>query len=293
METAVEQGASVQDALRNLAETDTEKFSAFFRKARKLYPVDVAQACLCYLAQKGLDTAGQKMAFWLMAEVKYWKVLFEPSALPLETASKAAMALAKADPHFLNKFLKETESLTLTPQLLRALSLAPATSGSALMPWLKKMLQQADDRVRSRAVKLLCEIRPNKSQIERQMLDENARVRANAIEGLWNLKTSEATEIFRAALDDGNHRVVGNALVGLHLQGAPDAFAKIAENCQSSQAAVRRAMAWCLGFIRDERGIALLQTLSRDAAPVVRSRALRSLLALQPPEAIREERNGE
>ena len=284
MEAEVEQGVSVKDALQNLANTDTEKFSAFFRKVRKLFPAEVAQACLCYVAQKGLDTAGQKMAFWLAAEVKYVKVLLEPSALPFETAAKAAAALVRADPHFLNKFVKEVEHLTLTPQLLRALSLAPAAGDSVLMPWLKKMTQHTDDRVRSRAVKLLCEIRPNRGQIERQMLDENARVRANAIEALWNLKTAEATEIFKAALSDSNHRVVGNALVGLHLQGSPEAFAKIAENCQSPHVAVRRAMAWCLGFIRDERGLALLQTLSKDAAPVVRNRALRSLLALQPAE---------
>ena len=269
MET-IEQGVSVQEALRNLANTDAEKFAAFFRKARKLFPAEVTQASLCDPSQ-GLDDAGQKMALWLVAEVKYLKVFVDPSSLPLETASKASVALVKADPHFLSKFLKEVEPLTLTPQILRALSLAPTTGDSALMPWLKKLTHHRDDRVRSRAVKLLCEIRPNKDQIERQMLDENARVRANAIEALWNLKTPESAEIFKSALTDTNHRVVGNALVGLHLQGSPDAFAKITELCQSPQVAVRRAMAWCLGYIQDERGLALLQTLSKDAAPVVRT----------------------
>lgn len=280
----VEQEVTVQDALRDMAGADPEKFAAFFKKVRKTFPMEVTLACLCYIAQKGLDTVGQKMAFWLVAETKYLKVLLDPSALPLETASKAAAALIKADPQFLSKFLKEVEPLTLSPQILRALSLAPATADSALMPWLKKTTQHADDRIRSRAVKLLCEIRPNKGQLERQMLDENPRVRANAIEALWNLKTAEVTEIFKAALNDSNHRVVGNALIGLHLQGSPEAFKKIGELCQSPNVAVRRAMAWCLGYISDERGIALLQTLSQDAAPVVRNRAMRSLLAMQPEE---------
>ena len=96
MEAVVEQGVSVQDALQNLAGTDAEKFSAFFRKARKLFPAEVAQACLCYLAQKGLDGSGQKMALWLAAEVKYLKILFDPSALPFETASTATTALDEA-----------------------------------------------------------------------------------------------------------------------------------------------------------------------------------------------------
>jgi HEAT repeat protein len=282
---SVEQAVSVQDALRNMASADAEKFSAFFRKARKMYPLEVTQECLLYLAQKGLDTAGQKMAFWLAAEAKYFKTLFDTNGLPLEAVAKATQALMKADPHFLSKFLKEVEALTLTPQILRALSLAPTNGDNALLPWLKKLSQHRDDRIRSHAVKLVCEIRPNKDQIEQQMLDENPRVRANAIEAIWNLKSVEATEIFKAALNDSNHRVVGNALVGLHLQGAPEAFEKMTELCQSPNMAVRRAMAWCLGYIRDERGVALLQNLSKDAVPAVRNRALRSLLALQPGEA--------
>ena len=47
---------------------------------------------------------------------------------------------------------------------------------------------------------MLCEIRPSKNQIDRQMLDENARVRAYAIEALWKLQTVEATEIFKPRL---------------------------------------------------------------------------------------------
>jgi HEAT repeat protein len=283
MESVDQTAASVQEALQNLPGSDAERLSALFRKARKTFPSEVTQACLCYLAQKGLDASGQKMALWLAAEVKYLKVLFDPTALPAETASKAVAALLKADPQFLSRLLKDVGALTSTPQLLRALSLA--TADSAPLPWLKKIAQHPDDHVRSRAVKLLCEIRPDKGQIEKQMLDDNARVRANAIEALWNLKTAEATEIFESALTDVNHRVVANALVGLHLQGWPEAFVKIAELCQSQQVPVRRAMAWCLGHIQDERGITLLQTLSKDPAPVVRNRALRSLLALQPGES--------
>ena len=176
------------------------------------------------------------------------------------------------------------DTLTVTPQVVRALNIAPVTADSALMPWVKKLTQHSDDRIRSRAVKLLCEIRPNKAQIERQMLDENPRVQANAIEVLWHTKTVEARDLFKAAQADTNHRVVGNALIGLYLQGSPEALGQMAQLCESPQVAVRRAMAWCLGFIQDERGIPLLQMLSKDASPVVRNRALRSLLALQPQE---------
>ena len=238
METS-QSGVSVQDALFNTAAADSENFAVLFRKIRKMYPSEVTLACLSYLAQKGLDGAGQKMALWLAAETKYLKVLFETNALPPESVTKASAALIKADPQFLAKFLKEVDTLTVTPQVLRALSIAPVTADSALMPWVKKLTQHTDDRIRSRAVKLLCEIRPNKAQIERQMLDENPRVRANAIEVLWHTKTVEARDLFKAALADTNHRVVGNALIGLYLQGSPDALNKMGELCASEQVAVR------------------------------------------------------
>jgi HEAT repeat protein len=48
----------------------------------------------------------------------------------------------------------------------------------------------------------------------------------------------------------------------------------------------RSAMAWALGCIADERGIPALQCLSKDPSVIVRKRALRSLLALQPEEAV-------
>jgi HEAT repeat protein len=81
-----------------------------------------------------------------------------------------------------------------------------------------------------------------------------------------------------------NHRVIGNALVGLHLQGDPSALARLIELSDSSDPHFRVAMAWCFGFIRDESTIPLLYRLSQDSSVVVRKRALRSLLALQPPE---------
>ena len=280
---AAQPDVSVQDELfSHAAGNDAENFAAFFRKIRKTCPMEATRACLCYLAQKGLDAAGQKMALWLASEVPYCKVLFDNSALPLEIAAKATSALVKADPQFPAKFRKEAEALLHTPQILRALSLLPAISSNGLLPWLHKLNEHVDERVRSRAVKLLCELRPIKSQLEQLLRDDNARVRANAIEALWNKKTTEAAELFKAALNDTNHRVVCNALVGLHLQGDAEALVKIGELCQSPQIAVRRSMAWCLGFIADPRGIPLLQTLSKDATPVVRHRALRSLQALQP-----------
>jgi HEAT repeat protein len=284
MET-VQQGTSVQDALWTTANGNLEQFTVIFGRMRKMFPDEVTDACLRYIAEKGLDPAGQSMAFWLSLNTRYFKVLFDPNALPLEVACKAVAALKRADSQLMGKFLKAGEQTTLPMWLLRALNLIPTLADyTALLPWLRRLTQQSDERVKSRAAKLLCELRPNKSQIERQLQDENPRVRANVIEALWNSTIPEASAIFKAATADANHRIVGNALVGLHLLGDPSAVPKMIELCESPEVLFRSAMAWCLGFIREERGIPTLQSLSKDPSVIVRKRALRSLLAMQPAE---------
>jgi HEAT repeat protein len=120
------------------------------------------------------------------------------------------------------------------------------------------------------------------------MQSDDPRVRAHAIEGLWYWRTAEATELFEAAASDVNHRVVGSALVGLYMQDDPCAFAKMIELSESAAPSMRAAMAWCLGFIKDERAIPSLYRLAKDASAMVRKRALRSLLALQPNDTATE-----
>jgi HEAT repeat protein len=48
-------------------------------------------------------------------------------------------------------------------------------------------------------------------------------------------------------------------------------------------------MAWCLGFIRDERCVPALQRLLKDPSVIVRKRASRSLLMLERSESISEQ----
>ena len=98
-----------------------------------------------------------------------------------------------------------------------------------MLPWLRQLSNHDDQRIRSLSVKQLCQLRPNKALIERQMRSSDPRVRANAIEALWHSKTSDAKELFTTAAADPHHRVVANALVGLHFQGDNSAFTRMTE----------------------------------------------------------------
>jgi hypothetical protein len=225
------------------------------------------------------------MAFWLSLNTRYLRVLFNPNVLPIEVAEKALVALTKTDAQIMPRFLEAAEQITNSGRILHVLRLVPILGDyTLLLPWLRTLSQQADNRVKSCAVKLLCETRPHKVFISRQMHDENPRVRANVVEALWNWHDREASEVFEAAAADAHHRVVANALVGLYLNGDPSALRRMIKLSHSYDPGFRAAMAWSLGAIKDERGAPALQWLSKDRSVMVRKRALRSLLALEPEE---------
>lgn len=284
--TQTPKGISIPDALESMAGDSLEKFTLYFARLRKMFPDEVAEACLWFIASRELTAASRSMAFWLSSQGTYVNILFESEAVPADVGCKALAVLKTVDDSFPIRFLKTAEQTSSPPSILRALSLVPSLGdGSVLIPWLRRLSLHKDARVQSRAIKLLCELRPNKALIERQMLSSDVRVRANTIEALWNSRTPEATEHFKLAASDPHHRVVGNALVGLHLQGDPTALAKMIEHSQNPDPLVRAAMAWCFGFIQDDRTLPLLYDLSKDVSVVVRKRALRSLLALQKDES--------
>jgi HEAT repeat protein len=221
------------------------------------------------------------MSRWLVGEGKYFEAIFDLTALPVEAAAKALVPLRDSDLHFFPNFISAASALQSPAQILRALSLLPALGDySALLPLLRTLGRHPDHRVRSKAVKLLCQLRPNKSLIERQMLSTDTRVRANAIEALWHVQTAEAREILRSAVADSNHRVVANALVGLHLQHDGSAIETMIRLAAHSDALFRTAMAWAFGFILDPRARPTLEHLAQDPSGMVKKRALQSLLSL-------------
>jgi HEAT repeats len=278
-----QQGVSIPDVLANLAGGSADNFNLHFTRLRKMFPEEVAEACLGFIASRELTPAARSMALWVSSQDRYVHVLFESDALPVEVACCALAALRTVDDSFLSKFRKATDQISSSPSILRALNLVPSLGDySVLVPWLRKLSEHDDDRVKSRAVKLLCELRPNKPLIERQMQSDSPRVRANAIEALWRSRTPEAKYLFNMAIYDPNHRVVGNALVGLHLQDDPAALSKMIELSSSPDPLVRSAMAWCFAYVQDPRVVPVLGVLSKDPSVIVRKRALRSLFALQP-----------
>lgn len=277
---------TINERLGVLASSDLGEFRQFFRRLRKLFPEQAAEACLLYIASHGLDPASRSMVFWLSGDHRYVSVLLDPHSLPSDMAAKAVGVVKEIDQEFLLKFVKAVTPLTAAPRIMRALALVPAIGDySILIPWLRKLSQNPDLKVRSRSSKLLCELRPNKGLIERQMHSDDARIRASAIETLWNSRSEDARQLFHMGVGDPHHRVVGNALVGLYLMGDTSALDTMAELCAHKDHLFRAAMAWAMGHVKDPRAIPTLQELTHDASLVVRKRALSSLLILESVKA--------
>ena len=77
---------------------------------------------------------------------------------------------------------------------------------------LLKLMRAPDQRLRSKTIILFCHARRNRQWTERQMSDEESRIRANAVEGPWGVNSPAARAVMKEAWQDVDHRVAANAM---------------------------------------------------------------------------------
>lgn len=221
------------------------------------------------------------MLSWLIADGRYLNILLDPDFLSLDEARRVSVIMREADSGFFLKFEGLTSAANAEHDLRRlerALHLFGETGTSnVLFPWLRSLTNHPDQRIRSKAVKSFCALRPNPALVEKQLKSEDARVRANAIEALWGMPGVQVIPIFRETLSDPNHRVVVNALVGLHFHHPEEALEKLLRLCDHPGSLFRAAAAWGLGRIADRRAIPALKALAEDTSDMVRERAAKVL----------------
>ena len=286
----------LEETLLHLAKTDPSKFRILCRRIREASPErldraceQIARTCIREIGTQGKDSDARLMLSWLIADGRYLNMLLDPDFLTLEEAHRVSQVMREADSGFFLKFEGLT-STTSTEQELRRLERAlhlfgEAGTSNVLFPWLRRLTNHPDQRIRSKAVKSFCALRPNPAVVEKQLKSSDARVRANAIEALWGMPALEVIPIFRDALNDPSHRVVVNALVGLHFHRPEEALERLMKLCSHSVPLFRAAAAWGLGRIADQRAIPALKILIEDGSAVVRERASKVLETFSATEA--------
>jgi HEAT repeat protein len=272
---------SPREMFQNLAESDLAGFTAFFRSLREEFPQEAVRCCLRYLATHELDHAARRMITWL-TWVRYMPSLLDEEILSVSEAAHVAEILRQSDPQFFVGLCRLTDDPQSDwKQVSRALTLAGSLGDpNVLIPWMRGLTRHPNERIRSKAVKGMCEIRTNKALIERQLQSDDARVRANAIEAVWHSNNPDAEGLFRSALSDPHHRVVANALVGLYYKNDSTALEKMIELTKHPSPDFRAAMAWALGHIGDAKARPALEELTTDPVLRIRVRATRTLAAL-------------
>lgn len=149
--------------------------------------------------------------------------------------------------------------------------------GSRLLPMLIQLLRKSDVHVRSKVALMLG--RGNR-QVAWAMDDPDPRVRANAVESLWEAEHGTALRAFWKAVHDCNNRVVGNALLGLLRFGEESAIAPLNQMLTHRSAQFRATAAWVMGQSADARHQPTLERMMADPDEDVRRNAHLSLSLL-------------
>jgi hypothetical protein len=165
----------------------------------------------------------------------------------------------------------------------RALDVVSRTSAvGCLTAFIVQLLRRTDRRVRSKAALLLGKASGNSALLyDRFIAESDPRVRANLIEGFWEVEAPGKSEVLWKAARDENHRVVANALVGLNAMGDGGAAAQLEKLSAHESPLMRAAVAWAMGVTEDRRyGEILTRMFKEDCSGPKRS-ALRALVRIR------------
>jgi hypothetical protein len=165
----------------------------------------------------------------------------------------------------------------------RALDVVARTAAvSRLTAFIIQLLRRPDRRIRSKAALLLGQASGNSALLyDRFLAEPDPRVRANLIEGFWEVEASGKSEVLWKATRDENHRVVANALVGLCAMNESDAPVHLEKLAAHASPQMRAAAAWAMGVIQDGRYGAILTRMFKEDSGAPKRNALRALIRIR------------
>jgi hypothetical protein len=123
----------------------------------------------------------------------------------------------------------------------------------------------------------------------RRLESGGPEVRAGVVQGMWGLNTPEARRTMRKCLQDANHRVVGNAVFGLHLLQEPDIPHLVERMMGDERPPFRATAAWLVGQIGAAQFSGLLARARYDRDASVRLAAKQAMVTARQSVRTREE----
>jgi hypothetical protein len=152
-----------------------------------------------------------------------------------------------------------------------------------VMPILTNLLRSSNAFIRSKAAPLIIRTIRNPQWLRDLVLDEDPRVRSNAVEAFLTVTPlPEERETLRKMVSDPNHRVAATTLVVLHLHGEQETTEeRLLEMSGHADPLFRASAAWAMGKTGNPRFLADLQRMVREETGDVKRMAFLSCVSLR------------
>jgi hypothetical protein len=285
-----------EDAFLEHLVDDIQSSSALFKRdVRRLLEKDPAAffPSACRILRTSLERPGAaSLLDVLWSSALLLSSLIDPNVLSLCKATAFAKRWVAFDPTLDAKLLHlgfpfENDDAILGGDLVRPKRtldiVAELPPNRHILLTLAKLLRNPDPNIRSKAALLYARASNNPEWVRKMLADPDARVRANAVEGLWETRTEAAGAVFKEAALDPDHRVAANALVGLHLNGQTgvDVMGALHGMTRKPEPMARASAAFAMGRTNDASYAPMLECLLKDGDQSVRGQALQALIRIR------------
>jgi hypothetical protein len=243
--------------------------------------------------QKGGDTAGHKYLITLLLQNGFLvEDLYDPEVFTKELSIGLALRIARIEPQFdsmLARLLpgRDGGSPAVEGKVAeRVLDLLEATStGARIVPLIAHLTRHSDIRLRSKAVLLIGQRLQNARATEALLNEPDTRVRASAVEALWEAVDSPSIRaVLWQALKDPANRVAGNAIYGLYCLRQQEVIPHLLKMGADGRPLHRSTAAWVMGMTGDPRFLPSLERLSCDLYAVARRQATAAVSRIREAE---------
>jgi HEAT repeat protein len=274
---------SVESLVRNL-DADAVRTKRLLREFLERAPAAFLREAMRVLAAHP-ETPGARHLLTLLSERDLLlEVLCAPGlskARALQLARAAASAFPSTDIRIargLAGMLEAPETTETLNHITRLMDiLAEISDAARIFPSIVRLLRHPNPHIRSKAVLMIGRQSRSAQWVRPRLSDSDPRIRANALESLWNVDSGEARELLEALTHDPNNRVAGNALVGLYRLGDARVIPEILNLAAHPSALFRASAAWVMGETGDPRFTDVLAALQREPDAIVRKRAFSAL----------------
>ncbi len=185
----------------------------------------------------------------------------DQTAFDLKQASDFARTAALQDPDLEAKLIKAANGVKCSAdEVIRIIRILECICPkSQLLSHLLSIEGSFQPRIRSKIVLTIGRLVQNANWLQEQLEDENPRVRANAVEALWEVRIEGASELFLQAARDPNNRVVGNAAYGLYKLGSQRAIPILCSLLANPSKSFWKTGLWAITQLGDPRFLRQLE----------------------------------